>query len=141
MRSKVAARAATREHFVTLPRPAPPSFRTRFARSEVLLGTFIKTPTTHAIEIVGDRGFDFVVIDEEHAPFDRIATDMALLAARAAETAGLVRVASADPAGLLSVPGRGARLFGLVPRRPLRRGGDGRSGGSAGHRRVLTSAG
>ncbi len=99
---------------MTLPRPDPTSFRMRFARSELLLGTFIKTPTTHAIEIVGDLGFDFIVIDEEHAPFDRIATDTALLAARASRTAGLVRVPSADPAGLLSVLDCGAAGV-LVP--------------------------
>jgi 2-keto-3-deoxy-L-rhamnonate aldolase RhmA len=75
--------------------PAPSSFRKHFAARELLTGTFIKTPTPHAIEIVGTLGFDFVVIDEEHAPFDPQATDVALLAARAAGTAGIVRVASA----------------------------------------------
>ena len=50
---------------------APPSmsFRQRFQAGQVLLGTFIKTPSSHAIEILGGLGFDFVVIDEEHAPF------------------------------------------------------------------------
>src|SRR5437764_898565 len=64
-------------------RPAPATFRQRFVAGEHLLGTFIKTPTSHAIEILGSLGYDFVVIDEEHAPFDRVAIDVALLAARA----------------------------------------------------------
>ena len=69
---------------------------------------FIKTPTTHAIEILGDLGFDFVVIDEEHAPFNRESIDVALLAARASGTAGIVRVADATASRILSVLDCGA---------------------------------
>jgi staphyloferrin B biosynthesis citrate synthase len=90
------------------------SFRQRFASGEQLLGTFIKTPTSHAIEIMGGLGFDFVVIDEEHAPFDRVSIDMALLAARASATAGIVRVAEPSPAKLLAVLDDGATGV-LVP--------------------------
>jgi len=70
------------------------TFRQRLLAGERLLGSFIKTPTPHSVEILGDIGFDFVVIDEEHAPFDRAAIDVAVLAARAAGTAALVRVSS-----------------------------------------------
>jgi 2-keto-3-deoxy-L-rhamnonate aldolase RhmA len=90
------------------------SFRRRFAERAPLIGTFIKTPTTHATEILGDLGFDFVVIDEEHAPFDRAAIDAALLAARASGTAGLVRVLGPSPERLLSVLDCGANGV-LVP--------------------------
>lgn len=90
------------------------SFRQRLQSHELLVGTFLKTPTTHATEILGDLGFDFVVIDEEHAPFDRAHTDVLLLAARASKVAGVVRVPSADPAGLLSVLDCGADAV-LVP--------------------------
>lgn len=89
-------------------------FRARFGRREALLGTFIKTPTTHSIEILGGMGFDFVVIDEEHAPFDRVTIDMGLLAARAVGTAGLVRVAEPTPSKLLAVLDDGAAGV-LVP--------------------------
>jgi 2-keto-3-deoxy-L-rhamnonate aldolase RhmA len=89
-------------------------FRARFTRREALLGTFIKTPTTHSIEILGGMGFDFVVIDEEHAPFDRVTIDMGLLAARAVGTAGLVRVAEPTPSKLLAVLDDGAAGV-LVP--------------------------
>lgn len=71
-----------------------PNFRQRLARGELLAGTFIKTPTTHGIEIVGALGYDFVVIDAEHGALDRAAIDSLLLATRAAGTAGLVRVSS-----------------------------------------------
>lgn len=95
-------------------RPPPTAFRSRFVRGEPVVGTFIKTPTGHATEILGDLGFDFVVIDEEHAPFDRVTTDQVLLAARAAGTAGIVRVATPSAASLLAVLDDGATGV-LVP--------------------------
>jgi staphyloferrin B biosynthesis citrate synthase len=64
------------------------------------------TPTSQATEIIGDAGFDFVVIDQEHAPFDRTASDIALLAARAAGMPALVRVPGPD--AILSVLDCGA---------------------------------
>lgn len=89
-------------------------FRQRFTQREILLGSFIKTPATHSIEILGGIGFDFVVIDEEHAPFDRVAIDNGLLAARAVGTAGFVRVAEPTPSKLLAVLDDGA-VGVLVP--------------------------
>jgi 2-keto-3-deoxy-L-rhamnonate aldolase RhmA len=90
------------------------SFRKRFQQAEVLLGTFIKTPTSHGIEILGGLGFDFVVIDAEHAPFDRGSIDLALLAARASGTAGIVRVAEPTAASMLGALDCGAAGV-LVP--------------------------
>ncbi len=90
------------------------AFRQRLIGRELVVGTFIKTPTGHATEILGDLGFDFVVVDQEHAPFDRVSVDNTLLAARAGNTAGIVRVPSADPSSLLSVLDCGAAGV-LVP--------------------------
>ncbi len=92
----------------------PLGFRQRFLEREVLLGSFIKTPTTHSIEILGDMGFDFLVIDEEHAPFDRVTIDTCLLAARAVGTAGFVRVSEPTAAKLTAVLDDGASGV-LVP--------------------------
>ena len=92
----------------------PFEFRHRLTNGEKLSGTFIKTPSGHATEILGDLGYDFIVIDEEHAPFDRLAIDQALVSARAAHIAALVRVASASPSNLLSVLDAGAAGV-LVP--------------------------
>jgi 2-keto-3-deoxy-L-rhamnonate aldolase RhmA len=79
------------------PTPTPAAvFRDRVLRCETVYGAFVKTPTTHAIEILGGAGYDFVLIDAEHAPFDRVTTDTCILAARAAGAAPLVRVASPD---------------------------------------------
>ena len=98
------------------PRPSPFDFRSRFLAGEHLIGTFVKTPTSHATEILGDLGFDFVVIDEEHAPFDRASIDVCLLGAKAAGTAGIVRVAAPTASNILSVLGGFgiAVLFGFA---------------------------
>lgn len=77
-----------------------------------MLGAFIKIPAPQPIEILGDVGFDFVVIDQEHAPLDRGDIDIALLASRAAGIAGLVRVSSV--ATILSALDCGAEGI-LVP--------------------------
>jgi len=79
---------------------------------ESLVGTFLKIPTSHATEIVGELGFDFVVIDQEHAPFDRTTTDIALMAARGQGISALVRVPGPD--SILSVLDCGATGV-LVP--------------------------
>jgi 2-keto-3-deoxy-L-rhamnonate aldolase RhmA len=83
-------------------------FRERFGSRQHLVGTFVKTPDAHPVEILGDVGFDFVVIDEEHAPWDRVTIDHALLAARASGTAGVVRISEPSAARVLSVLDDGA---------------------------------
>ncbi len=92
----------------------PDSFRTRLLRGDILAGSFLKTPTLHGAEILGGLGFDFLVVDEEHSPFDRQSTDMALFAARATGAAGFVRVQSPAPHHILSVLDCGATGV-LVP--------------------------
>src|SRR5262245_22725227 len=84
------------------------SFRERLLGRELLAGAFIKTPTIHTTEIVGGAGFDFVVIDQEHAPFDRVITDQILLAARASGIAALVRTPTAAHDKVLGVLDDGA---------------------------------
>lgn len=79
------------------------SFRQRLrAPDRALLGTFIKSPSPQAIEIIGDLGFDFVIIDAEHAPFDRETIDHLLLAAKASGIAAFVRVAETSASHILS---------------------------------------
>jgi staphyloferrin B biosynthesis citrate synthase len=87
---------------------AQAGFRQRFTRREPLLGTFLKTPTSHNAEILGSLGFDFLIIDAEHAPFDRGTTDAALLAGRAAGCTMIVRVAEPSPSQLLAALDDGA---------------------------------
>ncbi len=87
---------------------ASPGFRGRFIGLERLIGTFLKTPSSHNAEILGSLGFDFLIIDAEHAPFDRRAVDVALLGARAVGCAAIVRVAEPSPAHLLAALDDGA---------------------------------
>lgn len=89
-------------------RPAPRQFRTRLIAGEPLIGTFMKVPASQNTELLALEGFDFVVLDEEHAPWDRVTLDGALLAARAFGAAGLVRIARPDAASVLAALDDGA---------------------------------
>ncbi len=77
-----------------------------------MFGTFLKTPTSHAAEILAQEGYAFVVVDEEHAPFNPETTDRILAACRATGIAGVVRVA--DTGQILRVLDCGAAGV-LVP--------------------------
>jgi 2-keto-3-deoxy-L-rhamnonate aldolase RhmA len=90
------------------------NFRERLRGRQLLLGTFIKTPVTHPVEIMGAVGFDFVVIDQEHAPFDRVTIDNLILAGRAAGIDVLVRVPGSEARDILPVLDCGAQGV-LVP--------------------------
>jgi len=88
---------------------AAASLRRRLlARQEALLGTFIKSVSTPTIEILGDVGFDFAIIDAEHAPIDRQGLDLLLLASRAVGLPCLVRVPEATPGWVLGALDAGA---------------------------------
>lgn len=89
-------------------RPAPREFRKRLLARELLIGTFCKTPTSHSTEILGTLGYDFVMLDEEHAPWTRQTLEVGFLGARAFGTAGLVRIARPDANSILSALDDGA---------------------------------
>lgn len=83
-------------------------FASRLRAGESLISTFIKTPSHAVVEIAGECGLDAVVLDAEHAPFDPASLDRGLLACRAADIAGLIRVADDRPATLLQALDLGA---------------------------------
>lgn len=66
-------------------------------------GTFVKIPWPPVIELLALAGLDFVVVDAEHAPFDRQDIDMMVLAGRASNLPVTVRVPDCEAATLLSV--------------------------------------
>ncbi len=70
-------------------------FRAKLAAGERLVGTFIKTPTPHMVEIAALSSLDFVVLDAEHAPYDPPALDLSIMAGRAAGLDVLVRIPTA----------------------------------------------
>lgn len=84
------------------------SFRSSFLAGEPLIGCFLKIANTQPAEILGTAGYDFVVIDEEHAPFSRESTDRIILACKAYGIASLVRVQGPSPEAILSVLDCGA---------------------------------
>ena len=87
-------------------------FRARLTARARLHGAFIKSPSWTGAEMLGAAGYDFIVIDEEHAPLHRESVDALILAARASGCAPLVRVPNA--AGALQALDGGAEGV-LVP--------------------------
>lgn len=68
-------------------------FARRLATStRCLLGTWLKIPALEPVEILADAGFDFVVIDQEHAPLTFEAAYQATVVAQGAGMSVLVRV-------------------------------------------------
>src|SRR6218665_1040971 len=63
------------------------------------IGIFVKTGAPQLIEVLGTTALDFVVLDAEHAPFDRGMLDLMVLGGRAARLPGFIRIPEIDPAG------------------------------------------
>ena len=78
------------------------SFKHALAAGTPLLGTFVKTPHPHIVEVLAGGGLDCLCLDAEHAPFDRAAIDLCIMAARAGGVPVLVRPASGAPHELLN---------------------------------------
>lgn len=91
-----------------------PAFRQRLEAGEALLGIFVKSASYQQVEVLGRTGLDFVVFDAEHAPFDRSALDVCLLAAEARSLPALVRLPNDDPDSIFGVLDMGATGF-LAP--------------------------
>ncbi|EMK6659565.1 aldolase [Vibrio cholerae] len=75
---------------------------------EPLLGTFVKTPHPHIIEVLSLAELAFIVLDAEHAPFDRTSLDACIMAARASQLACIVRVQDSTPSTILNALDCGA---------------------------------
>lgn len=84
------------------------NLKTKLAAREPLLGTFLKTPHPHVVEVLAMANFDLLCIDAEHAPLDRAALDLCVMAARAGDLPTLVRPASASPDEVLAALDIGA---------------------------------
>jgi len=65
--------------------------RLREAR-RCLIGTWVKIPSLETVEILAQAGFDYVVIDQEHAPLDFSAAYGAAVVAQGCGMSALVRV-------------------------------------------------
>lgn len=80
----------------------------RIASGEVLVGTFLKTPSPILVEVLATCGLDLVCLDAEHAPFDRGDIDQCVLAARAAGFSVIVRTPTASAEHILNALDCGA---------------------------------
>lgn len=74
-----------------------------------VVGTFVKTTSGQTVEVLGQSGMDFVILDAEHAPFGIEALDRALCAAQGAGMDALVRVPNHDSSFINSCLDAGAR--------------------------------
>ena len=84
------------------------TLKVRLAAGEVLIGTFVKTPHPVVVEVLAKTALDCLVLDAEHAPFDRAAIDACLMAARVDGKEVLVRTPSAGPEHILTARDGGA---------------------------------
>ncbi len=84
------------------------SFRQRLLNHELLIGTWVKTPSPIVCEILGKSELDALCLDAEHAPFGRAELDACIAAMRATNMTPLVRVPSADPHDILNALDCGA---------------------------------
>ena len=66
------------------------SFRELMRRGEKLIGTFMMTDSQEVLEILGEGGFEFVVIDEEHGGLQDVCYSNLV---RTAEAAGVIPIA------------------------------------------------
>lgn len=84
------------------------SFRDQLRAGELLAGTWVKTPHPHVVEVLSLTSLDCLVLDAEHAPFDRAALDLCIMAARAGGKTVLVRPQSASHDQILNALDCGA---------------------------------
>ena len=84
------------------------TFRDQLRAGDLLAGTWIKTPHPHVVEVLSLSSLDCLVLDAEHAPFDRAALDLCILAARAGGKTVLVRPQSASHEQILNALDCGA---------------------------------
>ena len=84
------------------------SFRQRLLNHDLLIGTWVKTPSPVVCEVLGKSDLDVVCLDAEHAPFGRTELDACIAAIRATNMTPLVRVPTADPHNILNALDCGA---------------------------------
>jgi 2-keto-3-deoxy-L-rhamnonate aldolase RhmA len=84
------------------------TLKQRLAAGELIVGTFVKTPSSIVVEVLALSALDCLCLDAEHAPFDRIAVDGCAMAARAGGKDLLVRVPVATPEHILNALDCGA---------------------------------
>ena len=92
------------------------SFARRLAGvGPTVFGTWVKLPTLETVELLGHAGFDFIVVDMEHAPLTLESAYRAIVTAQGMGMGALVRVPDRSDSHLQRVLDSGADGV-LVPR-------------------------
>ena len=88
----------------------PPSipFKERLRRGDLLVGTWIKTPSYIVTEVLATSELDVLCLDAEHAPFGRASLDACVLACYAHAMPVLIRLPSSKPSAILNALDIGA---------------------------------
>lgn len=89
-------------------------FREKLAEGRTLRGCWLGLADAYAASVAATAGFDWVVIDGEHAPNDLRSTLAQLLALQGSGTAPVVRIPDQDTARIKQVLDLGAQTL-LVP--------------------------
>ena len=84
------------------------AFRDKLRAGDVIAATWVKTPSPMIVEVLSLSSLDCLVLDAEHAPFDRTSLDLCILAARAYAKPVLVRPASSSHEHILNALDCGA---------------------------------
>jgi len=61
-------------------------------RGEILIGSFFRLPSPDLVEIFGEAGFDFIIIDQEHGSLSPETTSNLVRACDLVEMAAIVRI-------------------------------------------------
>ena len=92
------------------------SFARRLAGDgPTVFGTWVKLPTIETVELLGHAGFDYIVVDMEHAPLTLESAYRAIVMAQAMGMGALVRVPDRSDSHLQRLLDSGADGI-LVPR-------------------------
>jgi 2-keto-3-deoxy-L-rhamnonate aldolase RhmA len=84
------------------------TLKQRLAAGEALVGTFVNTPSPIIVEVLALTELHCLCLDAEHAPFDRLAIDQCVMAARAGGIDVLVRIPAVTPEHVLNALDCGA---------------------------------
>jgi 4-hydroxy-2-oxoheptanedioate aldolase len=77
------------------------TIRDRLSAGEYVFGPFLKIPALVPIEVVGQAGFDFAIIDLEHGPFTVERAEDMVRAAQGAGLASIIRTTDGAPPTLV----------------------------------------
>lgn len=69
-------------------------FKSRLIDGQLIVGTFVKTPSPITAEVLALSNLDAFCVDAEHAPFGRLELDLCVGAFHAADRPSLVRTAN-----------------------------------------------